>query len=275
MIAIGQYHTLRVSRRAAPGLYLHADGEEVLLPNKYAPEDAQPGDSLQVFIYLDNQQRPIATTLTPACTVGEFAYLRVRQVGQFGAFLEWGVEKDLLVPFREQASKMEAGRSYVVYVYVDEKSNRIMASSRLRFHIQRDNIVLEPGEPVDLLISGKTPLGTLAIVNNAHQGLLYKNETYKVLRPGEKIQGYVKQVREDGKIDLSLQQPGYAHIDDSAQRVLTHLKIRGGFLDLHDKSDPADIKKRLEMSKKTFKKAVGMLYKEGLIELKENGIVLK
>lgn len=276
MIAIGKYHTLKVTRRVRHGAYLAAGGEaEVLLPTKYVPMEIREGEEIRVFVYLDNGGRPVATTLQPHCTVGDFAFLRVRQVNRMGAFLDWGVEKDLLVPYAEQSMKMEEGRSYVVHVFIDPKSRRIMASSRLRRYVQHHSVDLMEGEAVEMLISGKSQLGTLAIVNNRFQGLLYKSETYKVLRVGEKLKGYVKKVREDGKIDLSLQQIGYAHVDDNAQKILAHLKIRDGFLDLHDKSDPDVIKRRMEMSKKTFKKALGQLYKEGLVELLPHGVRLK
>ena len=276
MISIGQSQVLRASRKSSPGVFLaDAHGEEVLLPVKYVPEGLQLGDDIKVFVYLDNQSRPIATTLKPTAEVGEFAWLRVREMSRFGAFMEWGVEKDLLVPFAEMNEKMERGRSYLVYIYLDDLTNRLLATARIRRYLTIDNIPLEPGQQADMLICSKVPLGTQVIVNNAYQGLLYKNETFEVLRPGTLRKGYVKNVREDGKIDMTLQQAGYGNVEPNAGKVLAALDRAGGFLNLHDKSDPAEITRRMEMSKKTFKKAIGLLYKQGRIEILDHGIRLK
>ena len=276
MISIGQSQVLRASRKSSPGVFLaDAHGEEVLLPVKYVPEGLQLGDDIKVFVYLDNQSRPIATTLKPTAEVGEFAWLRVREMSRFGAFMEWGVEKDLLVPFAEMNEKMERGRSYLVYIYLDDLTNRLLATARIRRYLTIDNIPLEPGQQADMLICSKVPLGTQVIVNNAYQGLLYKNETFEVLRPGTLRKGYVKNVREDGTIDMTLQQAGYGNVEPNAGKVLAALDRAGGFLNLHDKSDPAEITRRMEMSKKTFKKAIGLLYKQGRIEILDHGIRLK
>lgn len=276
MIPIGQSHVLKATRRLRAGMYL-ADqyGEEVLLPTKYIPEGLAPGDKLKVFVYLDNEGRPISTTLKPAAELYEFAYLRVRQMSRFGAFMEWGIEKDLLVPFSEQNEKMERGRSYLVYLYLDDVTGRMIATARIRRFLTYENIPLQEGQEAEMLICGKTQNGTQVIVENAYQGLVYKNETFGVLRPGEKRRGFVKQVREDGKIDMALQKQGYANVEPNAGKVLKALERGGGFLNLHDKSDPAEISRRMEMSKKTFKKAIGLLYKEGRIEILDHGIRLK
>lgn len=273
MISIGKTHVLKATRQMRAGMYLADEhGEEVLLPTKYIPEGLAPGGEVEVFVYLDNETRPIATTLKPNAEVGQFAWLQVRDVSRFGAFMEWGVEKDLLAPFSEQNEKMERGKGYLVYLYLDDVTGRIIATARYRRFLRTDTAGLDEGQEAEVLIGHKVQQGTVVIVENAWQGLLYKNETFKVLRPGERRKAYVKQVREDGKIDMVLQKPGYQSIEPNADRVMERLEKAGGFLDLHDKSSPVDITRRLEMSKKTFKKAIGLLYKAGRIEILEHGI---
>lgn len=275
MLQIGIHHHLIVSRQKKAGLYLINEvGDEVLLPTKYIPEGVQTGDRIRVFVYLDNEGRPIATTLEPYLTLNRFGYLQVSQVNRFGAFMDWGVEKELLIPFKEQADKMERGRSYVIFLHEDTKTNRLIGSARLGKFVRYENISVEEGEEVEALVTKKTPLGVMVIVNHLYQGLLYKSETFATLRPGEVVKAYVKKVREDGKLDLTLQQAGYAHVEPNAQKILELLGKRGGFINLHDKSDPQEIQLRLEMSKKTFKKAIGALYKQRLIEVEPGGIRL-
>jgi len=274
MIQVGKYNELEVVKQMDFGAYLGADNAEVLLPQKWVPKGTQLGDVLHVFVYRDSEDRLIATTVEPYATSGEFAFLEVKQTNNIGAFLDWGMEKDLLVPFSEQPNKMIPGKSYVVYVYTDEKSNRMVASGKINKFIEREDIDLQANDVVDLLIYSETDKGFNAIINNTYTGLIYKNEIYDNVRIGDKLKGYVKQVREDNKIDLSLQKAGYELVDDVKWKILNVLKEKNGFLALHDNSSPEEIKSVLQISKKAFKKAVGTLYKERLITLSDKGIKL-
>jgi predicted RNA-binding protein (virulence factor B family) len=274
MIQVGKYNEMEVVRQMDFGLYLATDNAEVLLPQKWVPKGTQLGDVLNVFVYRDSEDRLIATTIEPYAVSGEFAFLEVKQSNNIGAFLDWGMEKDLLVPFSEQPNKMIPGKSYVVYIYTDEKSNRIVASAKLNKFIEREDIDLQENDVVDLLIYSETEKGFNAIINNMYTGLVYKNEIYDNVRIGDKLKGYVKQVREDNKIDLSLQKSGYELVDDVKWKILNVLKEKNGFLALHDNSSPEEIKMALQISKKAFKKAVGTLYKERLITLSDKGIKL-
>jgi hypothetical protein len=280
MIEIGKYNTLTILRETKVGLYLGVpnqktdSSEDILLPNKYVPEDFMIGNKITVFVYLDYEERPVATTLKPYILLNEFALLRVNYTNKFGAFMDWGLEKDLFVPFKEQARPMEQGHLYLIYMYMDEMTDRLVGSSRISQFLDNENITVENGEKVDLIVSHITEMGINVIINEKHQGLLYKNEVFEDLRTGDKIIGYIKNVRPDGKIDVSLQPFGMERVDISAQTILDTLKASRGFLKLNDDSDPEDIKELLKMSKKTFKKAVGTLYKQKLIEIKEDGIYL-
>lgn len=273
MINVGRYNELKVIKEMDFGIYL-GDGEvEILMPTKWVPKGVHIGDTLEAFIFRDSEGRLIATTVKPYATVGEFAYLEVQQSNSMGAFMDWGMEKNLLVPFREQIGKMEEGKSYVVYVYLDETSNRIAASNKLNKFIERDNIELEVGDVVDLLIYSETDKGLNAIINNMYAGLIYRNEIYDNVRVGDKVKGFVKLVREDNKIDLSLQKSGFELVDDVKWRLLNILKEKK-FLPLNDDSTPEEIKRTLQISKKAFKKAVGALYKERLVKLTDKGVEL-
>lgn len=274
MIEIGKYNTLKIARTTKVGLYLTDGGADILLPNKYVPEQYELGDEIAVFVYLDHEERPVATTLEPYIFLNEFALLRVNYINNFGAFMDWGMEKDLFVPFKEQARPMEQGKRYLVYMYLDEKTNRLVGSSKTNQFLDNKNITVEKGEEVDLIVSHITEVGINVIINEKHKGLLYKNEVYEDLRTGDRVIGYVKNIRPDGKIDVSRQPFGLERIDASAQAVLDELKSSRGFLRLNDDSHPEDIKTVLQMSKKTFKKAIGILYKQKLIEIKEDGIHL-
>jgi predicted RNA-binding protein (virulence factor B family) len=268
---IGQYNLLLAQRSTSVGWYLqHPNGDEVLLPQKWVPSGLQVDDKLKVFIYLDADERPIATTLTPKATVGSFAYLPVRQVSKVGAFLDWGLEKDLFVPFQEMDNSLQEGQSYVVALYIDGITGRITASSRLKRFFKEDTSDLELNQQVEILVYKQTDLGYLAVVNQAYSGLLYHNQLFEKVNIGQSRKAFVQAIRPDAKVDLILQQPGIANIEPNAQKVLDLIKKEGGFLALHDKSKPEDISARLKMSKKTFKKAVGSLYKQKLIQL-ENG----
>ncbi len=274
MIEIGKYNTLKIVRDTSVGLFLSDGDTDVLLPNKYVPKRFEIGDEIKVFVYLDHEERLTATTLKPYIKRDEFAYLQVSYINQYGAFLNWGLEKDLFVPFKEQARKMEEGKRYLVYAYLDEKTNRLVASSKLNQFLEQENIELEIGEEVDLIVSHITELGINVIINFKYKGLLYKDEVFENLTPGKKLKGYIKNIREDKKIDVSLTLPGLEGIEENAQVVLEELKASNGFLRLTDNSHPEEIKTVLKMSKKAFKKAIGNLYKQKIISIKEDGIYL-
>ena len=273
MILPGRYNTLKVVKFVDFGVYLDgAEMGEILLPARYVPEECEVGEDLEVFIYLDSEDRIIATTEKPFAQVGEFAFLRVNAVNNVGAFLDWGLMKELLVPFREQKMNMVAGRSYLVYVYLDPDSNRIAASAKLEKFL--DNVIPEyqVGEEVSLIIESESELGYNAIINHLHRGILYHDELPGPLNKGQQLKAYIKKIREDHKIDLSLYRPGYGQVDGVSQNILDKLTAAGGFLPLTDKSDAALIFDHFAISKKVFKKALGALYKQRRILLEENGI---
>ena len=230
---------------------------------------------MTVFVYLDHEERPVATTLEPYILLNEFALLRVNYTNQVGAFMDWGMEKDILVPFKEQARPMEKGKRYLVYLYIDEKTNRLVASSKTNQFLDNENLTVEKGEEVDLIVSHITEIGINVIINEKHKGLLYKDEVYDdAIRTGDRLRGFIKTIRPDNKIDVALQQQGYVGIEPNADKILDELRANRGFLRLNDNSHPEDIKTVLKMSKKTFKKAIGALYKDKLIEIKDDGIYL-
>lgn len=275
MLAIGTFHTLRIDRTTLVGLFLTDGTNDVLLPIKYVPKNFEIGDEIEVFVYLDHEERPVATTLQPYITLNDYAFLRVNYTNEYGAFMDWGLEKDLFVPFKEQARPMEQGKRYMVHMMLDEKTNRLIGSSKLNQYLSKEPLQLEQGYEVDLIISHITDLGINVIINGTHKGLVYKNEVYDdKIRPGDKTKGYIKMIRPDGKIDVTLHRVGLEGIEENAQVVLDELKANKGFLRLNDHSNPEDIKTILKMSKKTFKKAVGTLYKKKLIEIKDDGIYL-
>jgi uncharacterized protein len=275
MILPGRYNTLKVVKYVDFGVYLDgAEMGEILLPARYVPEVCEVGEDLEVFIYLDSEDRIIATTEKPFAQVDEFAMLRVNAVNNIGAFLDWGLMKDLLVPFREQKMNMVAGRSYLVYVYVDPDSQRIAASAKLEKFL--DNVIPEyqVGEEVSLIVESESELGYNAIINHLHRGILYHDELPGPLNKGQKLKAYIKKVRDDKKIDLSLYRPGYEQVDGISQDILNKLHEAGGFLPFTDKSDAALIFERFAISKKIFKKAIGALYRQRRILLEEKGIRL-
>jgi predicted RNA-binding protein (virulence factor B family) len=281
MIEIGKYNTLTILRDTKVGLFLGNETEDpdgihdILLPNKYVPNQFEVGDELTVFVYLDHEERPVATTLEPYILLNEFALLRVNYVNQVGAFMDWGMEKDILVPFKEQARPMEKGKRYLVYLYMDEKTNRLVASSKTNQFLNNETLTVENGEEVDLIVSHITEIGINVIINERHKGLVYKDEVYDdAIRTGDRMRGYIKTIRPDNKIDVSLHKLGYQNIEPNAQKILDELKASRGFLRLNDNSHPEDIKTVLKMSKKTFKKAIGSLYKDRKIEMKDDGIYL-
>lgn len=274
-IELGKYNQLEVVKEVDFGVYLNGGEEgEILLPKRYVPEGCKPGDVLNVFIYLDNEERLIATTLQPLVQVGEFACLEVAWVNEFGAFLDWGLMKDLFVPFREQKMKMQKGHRYVIHAHVDEESYRIMASAKIERYLSKDMPDYEPGQEVEVMVWQKTDLGYKVIVENRYGGLVYQNEIFQPLQPGMKLPAYVRQVREDGKIDLALQQDGQRKVKDFSDVLLQFIKDQGGYTTLNDKSAAETIYDTFGVSKKTFKKAVGDLYKKRLVVLEEGGIRL-
>ena len=274
MMEIGYYNTLKIARETKVGLFLTDGKDDVLLPLKYVPKEYNIGDELIVFVYLDHDERPVATTLEPYILLDEFGLLRVNYVNNIGAFLDWGLEKDILVPFKEQARPMEKGKRYLVFTYMDEKTNRIVASSKTNQFLNNENITIQVGEEVDLIISHITDLGINVIINDIHKGLLYKDQVYDDIRTGDRMKGFIKTIRPDNKIDVSLQKLGYENIEPNAEKILDELRASRGYLRLNDNSNPEDIKTVLKMSKKTFKKAIGALYKEKRIEIKDDGIYL-
>jgi len=276
MANIGKYNSLPVIAMTDNGAYLNA-GElgEILLPNRYVPENCDIDTIVDVFIYLDSADRLIATTEKPLAEVDQFASLKVVQINKMGAFLDWGLKKDLLVPYNQQHTKMEVGKYYLVRVYLDTQTERIAASSKLDKFIDIWPAEYTEGEKVALVIGGKTDLGFKAIINEQHWGLLYDNEIFKPLRIGRRLDGYIKKVREDGRIDLTLTRAGKGKVIDFKEQLLQHLADNDGFSPLNDKSAPELIQRTLGVSKKTFKATVGNLLKNGRIVIEPNGIRLK
>ncbi|MDA8134677.1 MAG: S1-like domain-containing RNA-binding protein [Desulfobacteraceae bacterium] len=273
---VGQFHDLPVQNLSDYGVYLSFGQDRVLLPNKYVPEDMALGKKIRVFIYTDSEDRPVATTLEPAGVVGDIVALKVKDTAAFGIFMDWGLEKDLLVPRSEQEGRMEPGETHLVKICLDKSSHRVYGTTLLAELCPGDAQGLASGMAVDLIIHSITPIGYTALINRTCLGLLYKNEIFETLSIGDRHRGYVLQVREDGKVDLTLKQPGYASVEGSALKILEVLEAAGGFSPCHDKSRPEDIQAAFSMSKKEFKRALGSLYKQGRITLhKADGIRLK
>lgn len=276
MIKIGEYNKLEILRETDPGLFLADDeGNEVLLPNRYVPETFKIWDKIEVFVYLDNEERLVAVTDRPYIKKGDFALLRCNQVNKHGAFLDWGMVKELFCPFKEQAFKMKPGGWYLVYCYIDEKTDRLVASSKTNQFLDNSVLTVEKFDEVDIIVSHPSEIGMNVIVNKKHLGLIFKDEIFKDISIGDRLKGYVKKIRHDNKIDIVLGQIGYRNIEPNAELIMRELEDNSGYLNLTDKSDPDVIKEQLQMSKKSFKKAIGSLYKQKLIELKEDGIYLK
>ncbi|WP_329805136.1 CvfB family protein [Flavobacterium facile] len=274
MLQIGVYHTLKIDRETKVGLFLVNATDDVLLPNKYVPNDFTIGDDITVFVYLDHEERPVATTIKPLISLNSFAVLKVNYINKFGAFLNWGMEKDLFVPFKEQARPMEKDKRYIVTMYLDKQTGRLAASSKINQFLDKEPLDIEVGQEVDLMVSHITEIGINVIINGKFRGLAYQNEVFETVSPGYKTKGYIKTIRPDGKIDVSFQKQGFEAIDDSAQQVLEELKQNDGVLRLNDNSHPEEIKSVMKMSKKTFKKAIGSLYKQKLIDINNEGIQL-
>lgn len=275
MIKLGSYNSLKVLKQVDFGFFL--DGEElgeILLPKKYADKATAVGDSLDVFLYNDSEDRIVATTLTPKAVVGECAYLRVVETNRIGAFLDWGLPKDLLVPFNEQQKPMQKGYSYMVYLFVDEDTQRIAASSRLEEHLTSDIDIYKPPQAVDLQIYGRSDLGFKAVINGTHLGQLYDNETFKKLHYGERLKGYIKHLRTDGKIDLCLSLPAHIEREGLAGTIMQYLEEHDGISTLTDKSPPELIYQTFGVSKATYKKTLGLLYKNRQIKIEKHQLTL-
>jgi len=275
-VETGKINALKVVKTVSFGVYLDGgEGLEILLPARYVSEACKEGDVVEVFIYHDNESRLIATTVSPLALVGEFQRMQVKDVSEVGAFLEWGIMKDLLVPFREQKMPMKKGGWYIVYVYLDSVTNRIVASARIDKFLDNTPPSYERNQEVDIMVAEETEIGYKVIINNLHWGLLYSNEVYRSLVKGEKLKGYIKEVRDDDKIDVSMHKLGYEKVDGIARQVMDALHHNGGYLPLHDKSDADEIYALLACSKKSFKKAIGALYRQKLISLEDEGIRLR
>ncbi|MFY1612555.1 S1 RNA-binding domain-containing protein [Macellibacteroides fermentans] len=275
MVEIGKYNTLKIVKDLDFGVYLDGgDDLEILLPARYVPRNVKPGDEVEVFIYHDNEGRIIATTAKPLAIVGEFQWMECKSVNDMGAFLEWGLMKDLLVPFREQKMPMREGKWYLVYVHLDHVTKRIVASARVDKFLDNVPPVYEFNQEVDLLVADETEIGYKVIINNLHWGLVYHNEIYRRLERGEHLKGYIKEVREDEKIDVSLTRLGYEKVEGIAGIILDALKVQNGFLPVHDKSPAEEIYSLFGCSKKSFKQAIGALYKKKLISIEPTGIRL-
>jgi len=276
MIKVGTYNELNIVKEVDFGLYLDGGQNfgEVLLPKRYVTDEMNIGDSITVFLYFDSEDRLIATTQKAKAIAGEFTSLKVIDTNRAGAFLDWGLPKDLLVPFNQQKVAMKTGYGYVVYVYQDDISERLLASSKLDRFLDKVPAEYKVGEKVDLLIADRTDIGFKAIINHKHWGVIFENDVFGDLGIGKKCKGYIRRIREDGKIDLSLTQTGYAKMDGLSDRILLTLRQHDGFLPLSDKSSPDQIAKILKMSKGNFKKAIGQLYKNGDIVIADNGITI-
>lgn len=276
MVQIGKYNELTVAREVDFGLYLSDpdEGREILLPSRYVPEGTRPGDTLRVFIYTDSDDRLIATTETPFATVGEFAFLQVTDVNDTGAFLDWGLTKDLLVPYSQQRARMKRGGIYPVYVYLDHATMRVAASAKIDRFLGNVMPQYRPGARVDALVIEHTPIGYKTIVDNLHRGMVYENEIFRPLEIGQTVAAYVKAVRPDGKIDLTLSDRASHRVPDLAERIMRAIAAGGGSLPLSDHSSPDEIQALFSCSKKDFKKALGQLYKEGRIMIGEQKITL-
>jgi hypothetical protein len=276
MIQLGKVNRLQIVKFVDFGLYLDGgEGVEILLPRRYVTDEMKEGDEIDVFVYADSEDRLVATTETPKAKVGEFAFLQVAAVNNVGAFMDWGLMKDLLVPFREQKVRMEKGRYYVVYIYVDDNSKRIVASAKLDKFLDNKIPQYEPNDEVEIIVTKKTDLGYKVIVDNLFWGMIYHNEIFKDINIGEVHKAYVKNIRDDQKIDVILtSNKGKDRVDTVADEILDFLKINNGFMKFNDSSSPEEIKKQFKCSKKDFKKSIGLLFKKGIVTITDDGVKL-
>lgn len=274
MIQAGQFHVLKVVKKVEFGLYLQAEEQEILLPKRFAPREAKEGDELRVFLYHDSENRMIATTQEPYAVVGEIALLKAIGKTPQGAFLDWGLMKDLFLPLSQQESRIVVDESYLVYVYLDEQTGRVAATERLARFLKNEELTVNEGEAVDLIVWQKTDIGYKMIINNKHTGVLHFSDVFRELQYGEKLQGYIKTIREENKIDVGIGEKGYKRVENETDRILSLLREHSGYLPYSDKSSPEDIYSFFGVSKKTFKMSIGKLYKERKIELTQTGIRL-
>ena len=275
MIKLGHYNSLEIFREAEQGVYLSdEESNEVLLAIRYVPETLKIWDKIEVFVYLDNEERLVATTEKPYVVRDDFALLRCNAVTDFGAFLDWGLVKELFCPFKEQVFKMKVGGWYLVHCYLDEKTERLVASSKTNRFLDNKELTVQEFDEVDLIVSHPSDIGMNVIVNKKHQGLIYTDNIFRDLSVGDKVKGVVKKIRPGNKLDITLGKVGYRNIEPNADRIMQELEDNSGFLQLNDKSSPEAIKETLQMSKKSFKKAIGTLYKKRLVEIKPDGIYL-
>lgn len=275
MLPIGTYQTLTVARKIKHGYILQDEKrQEVLLPNKLALQDLTEKEEARVFLYKDSEGRVTATMQDPEVTLNHIAFLKAKDSNRYGAYLDWGLDKDLFVPHSEQIQKMKPGESYLIYMYLDKETNRLVATTKIHRFLDNSEITVSEKEKVNLWIWNRTDLGYNVIINEKHEGLIYHDEFFTEVQYGDKTTGYIKQIRPDNKIDVTLRPIGYDKIEPNADKIHHRLRDSGGYLDLHDKSDPNEIRDRLQMSKKTFKKAIGLLYKNDIIRIEDDGIYL-
>lgn len=274
MIQVGQYNTLKVLRAVDFGVFLDDGKEGILLPKRFVPAGLKPGDEVRVFIYHDSEDRLIATTQQPFGVVGDIVPLKAVTVTKQGAFLDWGLMKDIFVPKSKQLMAMRTGGTYIVKIYIDEQTGRVAATEKIEPFLSNDELTVKEKDVVDLIVYRRTDIGYTVIINGRHTGVLHFNEIYRNIQVGDRTKGFIKAIREENKIDVALGEPGYQRIGGEAGKILDMLQASGGFLPYHDKSDPDDIYAQFAMSKKTFKMALGTLYKQRLINIKEHGIEL-
>jgi len=275
MIQIGRKNKLKVHQKTEAGVMLIDDSKnEVLLPKEYVPSGLKVNDILDVYVYLDSDNWLVATTLEPLIQLDHFALLKAKEVTSVGAFMDYGIDKDLLVPFKQQATKIEEGKSYVVFMFLDEDSNRLIGSTKIQKFLNNEFLEIEEGEELDLIVFEDSPLGYFVIINNFYKGLIYRNEVFKKINVGDKLIGYVKKIKENNEVDISLQKLGFENVLSNTDFILNYLKKHQGFLELTDNSSPESIATLLNMSKKTYKKSIGILYKQRLINISDKGVYL-
>lgn len=274
MIEVGKYNTLKVSRKVDFGFYLDDGKEGILLPKRFAPRDLKIGDEIKVFLYHDSDNRLIATTQEPKGIVGDIVKLQCVSTTEHGAFLDWGLMKDIFVAKSQQLARMKPGGEYLVKIYIDEQTGRVAATEKVEKQISNDELTVKEGDEVDLYVQRKSDLGYVMIINGKHTGLLHSNEVYRDVHVGDRLKGYIKAIRPDNKIDVVLDKAGYSRVEGEGEKIIRLLKENNGFLPYHDKSDPEDIYSFFGMSKKTFKMTTGALYKQRKIEITGDGIRL-
>lgn len=273
---LGKHNELTAYRQTENGWYLIDERlEEVLLPNKFVPEDMEKGTEIKVFVYLDNEERLTASTQEVKIELGQFAVLEVVDVNRVGAFVDWGLDKQLLVPYSEQMEDMQMGDSYIIYLKLDQVTDRLIGSNKINKFLDNEQLFVEAGEEVDLIVANRSDLGVNVIVNQVHRGLVFNNQIFKRLRYGDKLKGYVKNITEENKLDIVIEKQGYLNvIEPNSKKVLKYLQENSGYMPFNDKSDPEDIRMTFEMSKKNFKKALGALYKQKIVRLESDGAYL-